>query len=154
MFPVRGGDPTGIGNNRQADLVDMRHGYFYDNPLGIWVHIFVNWTDRAFDTAAGRRELRELAQRDGCGLDGTPIIKTLSEVEDLTDDGYITQTKRPSSEPGRYFICPVNKDPRAGAIAPDAFLATVRRSDETPLPAERGFVADFESLRTTGDYAD
>ena len=132
----------------------MRHGYFSDNPLGIWVHIFVNWTDRAFNTPAGRRELRELAQRNGRSLDNTPIIKTLSEVEDLTDDGFVTQTKRPTTEVGRYFICPVYKDPRDGAIADDAFLATVRRSDGTPLRAERGFVANFESLRTTGDYAD
>ncbi len=55
---------------------------------------------------------------------------------------------------GRYLICPVYTNPRDGAIAQDAFLATVRRSDGTPLPAEHGFVADFESLRTTGDYAD
>ncbi len=108
----------------------------------------------AFNTTAGRRELRDLAERNGRGLDGTPIIKTPSEVEDLTDEGFVTQTKRPSSEVGRYFICPGYKDPSDGAIAQDAFLATVRRSDGTPLPAERGFVADFESLRMTGDYAD
>jgi len=54
----------------------------------------------------GRRELRDLAERNGRGLDGTPIIKTPSEVDDLTDEGFVTQTKRPSSEVGRYFICP------------------------------------------------
>ena len=53
---------------------------------------------------------------------------------------------------GRYSICPVIKEPRRGGIRPDATLATVRRSDGTPLPAEQGFVTDFEAVRTTGDY--
>ena len=154
VFPVRGADPTGVGNSRQADLVDMRHGYFSNNPLGIWVHIFVNWTPKAFDTSAGRSALKALAARNGLALDGTPIIKTLSDLDKMTSAGYVTQTKRPATATGRYFICPVYKDPRDGAIAPDAFLVTVRRSDGTPLPAEQGFVDDFDSLRTTGDFAD
>lgn len=154
VFPTRGSNPTSISNNRQADLIDMRHGYFSNNPLGIWVHVFVNWTPRAFNTAAGRRALNELAADNGRGLDGTPIITDLSELEDLTEAGLVTQVKRPQSEVGRYFICPVYKDPRDGAIADDAFLAMVRRPDGTPLPAEQAFLDDFVSLQTTGDYAD
>ncbi len=154
VFPVRGGEPTGVGNNRQADMVDMRHGYFSNNPLGIWVHIFVNWTPRAFSTAAGRAALDKMAKRNGLALDGTPIIKTLSDLDTMTKAGYVTQTKRATTETGRYFICPVYKDPRDGAIAEDAFLANVRRTDGTPLPAEQGFVRDFASLQETGDYPD
>ena len=154
VFPVRGGDATGVGNSRQADLVDMRHGYFSNNPLGLWVHVFVNWTPKAFNTAAGRAALNRLAGRNGRGLDGTPIIKNLSDLDTMTSGGFVTQTKRAASEAGRYFICPVFKDPRDGAIAEDAFLVTVRQSDGTPLPAEQAFVTDFESLRTTGDYPD
>jgi hypothetical protein len=153
VFPIRGGDPLGVGNNRQANMIDMRHGYFSNNPLGLWVHVFVNWTDAAFDTQAGRDALAELADRNGLALDGTPIIKTDSELKDLTEDGFVTQQKRPVTQQGRWFICPVFKDPRNGAIAPDAFLATVRQEDGTPLPAERHFVEDFESLQETGDWS-
>lgn len=62
----------------------MRHGYFSNNPLGLWVHVFVSYTDKAFNTPEGREALAELADRNGLALDGTPIIATLSELEDLT----------------------------------------------------------------------
>ena len=45
------------------------------------------------------------------------------------------------------------KDPRNGGIAPDAFLATIRQEDGTPLPAEQHFVDDFLSLQETGDWS-
>lgn len=154
VFPVRSGDPLGIGNNRQADMIDMRHGYFSNNPLGLWVHVFVNWTPKAFDTASGRRALARLAERNGLALDGTPIIKTKSELDEMTRSGLVTQTRRGVDQVGRWFVCPVIEDPRDGGIAEDAFLITVRRADGTPLPAEQAFVTNFESLRTTGDWAD
>ena len=154
VFPTRTGDPLGVGNNRQADMIDMSNGYFSNNPLGLWVHVFVTWTPKAFDTAAGRQALAALKRKNGAALDGTPIIRTKSELVDLTRAGYAKQTRRPTTQQGRYFVCPVFKDPRDGAITPDAFLATVRRADGTPLPAERGFVTDFQSLQSTGDFAD
>lgn len=153
VFPTRDGDQLGIGNNRQADLIDMRHGYFSNNPLGLWVHVFVSYTDAAFDTAAGREALAELEDRNGLALDGTPIIAELGELENLTDDGFVRQQKRPATAVGRYFVCPVFKDPRDGGIATDAFLATVRQEDGTPLRAEAHFVRDFESLQDTGDWS-
>ena len=152
VFPTRTGDPLSVGNNRQADMVDMSGGYFSNNPLGLWVHVFVTWTSKAFDTAAGRKALSDLAARNGLALDGTPIIKSKSQMDSLTKDGLVVQTKRAPGATGRYFVCPMIKEPRNGGIAPDAFLATVRRADGTPLPAEQQFVTDFESLRTTGDY--
>jgi len=152
VFPVRGGDPTGVGNSRQADMIDLSGGYFSGNPLGLWVHVFVNWTAKAFDTTVGRNALRALALRNGRALDGTPVIRTESELEDLTRAGLVTRTRRPTDVAGRWFVCPVIKDPRDGNVAPDALLVTVRRPDGTPLPAEQSFVTDFESLRRTGDY--
>jgi len=154
VFPTLDGDPLAVNNNRQADLVDMRHGYFSNNPLGLWVHVFVTWTPAAFNTAQGRAELEELTDRNGSSLDGTPIIKTLSELRDLSEMGLVDKNRRPRTSVGRWFVCPVIEDPRDGGIAADAFLATVRRSDGTPLPAERAFVTHFESLQTTGDWAD
>ena len=153
VFPTKDGDPLGVGNSRQADMIDLRHGYFSNNPLGLWVHIFVSYTDAAFNTPDGRKALADLADRNGMALDGTPIIADVSELESLTKDGFVQQQKRPKSAVGRYFVCPVFKDPRDGGIAPDAFLATVRRDDGSALPAEQHFVDDFESLQDTGDWS-
>ena len=50
-----------------------------------------------------------------------------------------------------YSICPVVKDPRNGGIAADQFLRFVAKPDGTPL--EPDFVAQFQSLRTTGQEA-
>lgn len=153
VFPVKGGDPTGVGNNRQADMVDLSHGYFSNNPLGIWVHVFVNWTSRAFNTAQGKATLADLASQNGLALDGTPIINNKSQIDDLLKKRLVTLQKRPLSESGRYFICPVFEDPRDGAIAKDAFLLYVKDANGNALPAEQDFVTNFESLRLTGDWA-
>src|SRR4051812_19426232 len=51
--PSRSGGPLVLGNNRQADMIDLRNGYFGNNPLGLWVIVFVNYTPSAF-TAGGR----------------------------------------------------------------------------------------------------
>jgi hypothetical protein len=153
VFPQVGADPLGIANAKQADVIDMRHGYFSNNPVALWVHVFVNWTDEALNTPEGQAALAALAERNGVGVDGTPIIKTVDEIEDLTDDGFVTQQKRAKSEQGRYFICPVFKDPRDGGITEDAFLAATRMPDGTLLPSEQHFVEDFESLQDTGDWS-
>jgi hypothetical protein len=153
VFPVRGTDPLSVTNTRQANMIDTTNGYFSNNPLALWVHVFVNWTPAAFDTAAGRRALADLVARNGAALDGTPIIKTKSDLDQLAKAGLVTLQRRPVTTQGRWFVCPVLEDPRNGAIAPDAFLVTVRTADGDPLPAEQDFVTNFESLRTTGDWA-
>jgi hypothetical protein len=154
VFPVVGGDPVGVGNSRQADMVDLSNGYFSNNPLGIWVHVFVNWTPKAFNTAAGRAALAELAAENGLAKDGTPIITSTSDIDTLVKAKLVTLKKRPATQTGRYFICPVIEDPRGGSIAPDAFLITVRDDQGNPLPAEQGFVDHFLSLQQTGDWGD
>ena len=153
VFPTKDGDPLGVGNNRQADLVDTSHGYFSNNPLGIWVHIWVSYTDKALNTKPGKAALADLAKRNGLALDGTPIIASLSDLDKLKSKGYVALNKRPADAVGRYFICPAFKDPRDGGIASDAFLANVKREDGTALPAEQHFVDDFISLRDTGDWS-
>lgn len=153
VFPTKDGDQLSPGNSRQSDVIDMRNGYFSNNPIGVWVHIFVSYTDAAFDTPAGVAALAELEEENGLALDGTPIITDIGDIEELTDDGFLKQQKLPKTSQGRYFICPVFKDPRDGGIAPDAFLAAIRLADGTPLPAEKHFVEDFDSLQKTGDWS-
>lgn len=152
VFPTRTGDPLGVGNNRQADMIDLSNGYFSNNPLGLWVHVFVTWTPAAFSSSGGQKALADLQKRNGLALDGTPVIASKSQLDSLAKAGYVALTKRPETATGRYFVCPVIKDPRRGGIAADAFLISVRRPDGTPLPTEQTFVTDFEALRTTGDY--
>ena len=148
IFPMRGTSPTGLGAIRQPFMLDLRKGYFSNNPLGLWIHVWVNYTDAAFNTPDGKRTLADLARRNGLALDGTPIIRTASEIDNLADRGYVTRTVLPFDHPLRYAICPVIKDPRKGGIAMDQFLLTASRSDGTPLIPS--IFENFESLRRTG----
>jgi len=149
LFPRVGTDPQGLGAFRQSSVLDMRNGYFSNNKLGLWIHTWVSFTPRALNTADGRRALSDLAARNGRDLDGTPILKTVSDIDNLFSRGYITKTLRPFGDPLRYAICPVVKDPRRGGIAPDQFLAYTTQLDGSPL--ESRLVANFESLRLTGE---
>jgi hypothetical protein len=153
VFPTRTGNPIGLGNNRQADIVDMRNGYFSNNPLGLWLHVWVSYTDRAFNTAEGRKALDDLTKKNGLALDGTPIIKTLSDLDNLLSKGLAAKRFRnpDGSEGTMYGICPVIKDPRSGGIAFDNVLSPVRKPDGSPLEPE--LLRQFNSLQSTGDWA-
>ena len=128
VFPTRTGNPIGLGNNRQADIVDMRNGYFSNNPLGLWIHIWVSYTDAAFNTSDGKKTLADLQKRNGTALDGTPIIKTLSELENLFSKGFAAKRFRNpnGSEGPMYGICPVVKDPTDGGIPADKCRSPAR----------------------------
>ena len=132
----------------------MRNGYFSNNPLGLWIHIWVSYTDRAFNTV-GRQEDADRPRRSATALalDGTPIIRTLSELENLFSKGYAAKRFRnpDGSEGPMYGICPVVKDPTDGGIPPDTTLAYVRKPDGTPL--EPYFLTNFDALKFTGDWA-
>ena len=151
LFPQAGTDPIGF-TFRQSSLLDMRNGYFGADPLGIWIHKWVNFTPKALTTRAGKQFLNRLAKKNGKSLDGTPIIASTSDIDDLLSKGYITVATRPEADPLRYAICPVIEDPTDGGIAIDQFLALPLKPDGTPV--ESDFLENFESLRTTGDWAD
>lgn len=153
VFPTRTGNPIGLGNNRQADIVDLSGGYFSNDPLGLWIHVWISYTDKAFTTRDGQKMLADLQQRNGLALDGTPIIKTKSELENLLSKGFAAKRFRnpDGSEGPMYGICPVIKDPTGGGIAPNDTLGLVRKPDGTPLEPE--FQRQFDSLRTAGRWA-
>ena len=101
---------------------------FYSYDLGAW-HVPLNGTltiaNGAINvvtqlTAADDGTTLTSAKKNGTALDGTPIIRNVSDIQKLTQQGYVTQTSRSTGTDGPYFICPVFKDPRNGAIAPDA----------------------------------
>lgn len=96
IFPKKDGEPFSPEppNRRQDNLFDTRGGYFDEDPLGLWTVVFVSYTDAARNTLFGKRELRELAKRNGVDLDGTPIIRRMSEIDDLAAKGLILLQER------------------------------------------------------------
>lgn len=152
VFPTRTGNPIGLGNNRQADIVDLRGGYFSNDPLGLWLHVWISYTDAAFNTREGSKMLAQLQRNNGLASDGTPIIKTLSELNNLLDKGFARKRFRnPDGSEGPMFgICPVIKDPTDGGIAIIDTLAQVRVNGQ---PLEPEILRQFDSLRLTGDWA-
>jgi len=148
IFPKQGTDPVGLGALRQSVLLDMRNGYFSNNPLGLWLHVWVNYTPKAFNTADGQKELNDMARRNGLAADGTPIIRTVGDIDRLFSKGLVSKTTRALTDPLRYAICPVIEDPTDGGIAPDQFLSFSRRADGSPV--EPFFLSNFQSLQSTG----
>jgi len=114
-----------VGN--QAKIIDERDGYFSNNPLGIWVYKFVQFTDAALNNPMDPllQELRE--ENGGVNNQGImPLIATVNDVEALEEAGFVTVRERTGASNGvpgvaegpRYLVCPVHKDPGDGAIQP------------------------------------
>jgi hypothetical protein len=153
VFPTRTGNPIGLGNNRQADIVDLSGGYFSNDPLGLWIHVWISYTDKAFNTRDGQKALADLQNKNGLALDGTPIVRTLSDLNNLLSKGFVAKrTRNPDGSEGpMYGICPVIKDPTNGGISPGDTLANVKKADGSPLEPE--LLRQFNSLQTTGNWA-
>lgn len=75
-------------NRRQDNLFDTRDGYFPNNPLGLWILAFVVYTDKAF-TPEGRKVLDPIAAVNGRDLDGTPILKSAAQIDNLAANGFV-----------------------------------------------------------------
>ena len=87
-------------------MFDTSSGYVTDNPLGLWRITFPRFTDEALFTAEGQEKLDELRARNGTDLDGTPVIKRLSEINELEALGYLDLLQRPEdgSEGGPWVV--------------------------------------------------
>lgn len=145
IFPRAGTNPLGLAK-RQDDIAPLNHGYFSNNPLGIWKMAFVNFVPGSMNSGEGRELAQELIARNGTDTDGTPFIRDMDELDDALDAGIVTVKYRASdgSQGQPWFFCPVYKDTRNGAIARDATLAVVRNADGTvhqsSKPIERLFL--------------
>ena len=141
-----------LPNKRQDNVFDTRDGYFSNDPLGLWVAVWVVYTPKAF-TAEGRKELDPIAATNGRDLDGTPILTSPSQLDGLASKGLIEFRTRPVDDPVfRWVICPIPEDPRNGFIRPDAFIRDVVRPGDVPVfPALRN---NFRCLRDSGDWCD
>jgi hypothetical protein len=139
-----------LPNKRQDNVFDTRDGYFSNDPLGLWVAVWVVYTPKAF-TTEGRKELDSIAASSGRDLDGTPILTGPSQIDNLVSKGLVELRKRPVNDSVfRWVICPIPEDPRNGFIRPDAFIRDVRRANGTSVfPALRN---NFNCLQQTGDW--
>jgi len=147
LFPIAGVDPINTPLPfpfRQDSVMDLRGGYFSNNPLGLWVLKFGIYTEKAVRQKGRNPVLRKLAKKNGVGADGLPVIRSRSNIRKLKKKGLLRVVARPlSGSLLRYSICPTYKDPRDGAIRPD----------NIPLPGSGAeFVEAIESLQTTGDW--
>ena len=148
IFPSQGADPIGLGNARQSVVQDTSNGYFGKNPLGLWLHAWINFTPSAFNTKDGQKALADLAKKNGLAKDGTPIIKTLSDINNLLSKGFVTKQTR--NDGLRYAVCPLIANPRDGGIAPDAFYNPLKRADGSIV--EPWIVTAFSNLQKLGDW--
>lgn len=133
---------------RQAHLINLHDSYFEKNLLGVSVQVTIEFTDR-INTPIGRKEMAILEKRNGLSLDGTPIIKTVFEIEDLTRKNLIAQKIKgldSAAEPS-YSIARVIQNPQGGAIAPDAFLVNNLGATEKSL-----FDRQFGCLQLDGQW--
>ncbi|HEY0428834.1 MAG TPA: hypothetical protein VGC76_13720 [Pyrinomonadaceae bacterium] len=142
---------TRKGNNRQANLLDAEEGYFTKNPLGLSILVEVEFTDR-IEKEDGAQILRDLGARNGYSLDGTPIIKTVREINFLTQMELVTQKVRGIDEPRvpSFAIARAIDTSQIGVIARDAFLVSITKEDGQPLEAENFFIEDFNCLKKSG----
>ncbi len=138
-----------LPNKRQDNVFDTRDGYFSNDPLGMWVAVWVVYTPKA-STAEGRKELDPIAATNGRDLDGTPILTSPSQIDGLVSKGLVELRTRPVDDPVfRWVICPIPADPRNGYIRPDAFIRTVTNSGVPVFPAHKN---NFVCLQQTGDW--
>ena len=134
---------------RQAHVINLRDdGYFTKNPLGLKVQVVVEYTD-LIHTEEGRKDMAVLAEKNGVSADGTPVIKTALEIEELTEKNYITQKIKSLENPSQpdFAIAKVLPNPQNGAIAPDAFLMNTLGVKVDPV-----FADHFECLQRDGKW--
>lgn len=152
-FPRATNPQFAVFPKRQDLIADLSGGYFSHDPLGVWQVNLVRFTPAAFNTGAGQAALADLLSKNGPDLDGTPVIRTKSEVLSLKSKGFVT-IETPPVGVGRWFFCPVFKDPQGGEIAPDAHLTFVEQADGSPLLAEQEIVDLFHCLQSTDEPCD
>jgi hypothetical protein len=98
--------------------------------------------------------LAALGKKNGLTTDGTPIVKTADELNNqLEANGCGAEGKLAfdGSDGGPIWdVCPAIPDPRAGAIAKDAFLDQVHNSNG--VPQNIGLTLNFLSLQIFGVF--
>ncbi len=134
---------------------DSPFGYFCDDLLGMWINTYFWYTvDPAHPGPVCGPILAALGKKNGLTLDGTPIIKTADELNlqlEANGCGAEGQEAVDGTDGGAvWLVCPAIPDPRAGAIALDAFLDQVRLP--SGFPQNLTLTINFLSLQIFGVF--
>jgi hypothetical protein len=150
IFPKAGSNPLSPAAKRQDELIPLNNGYFSNDPTQIWREVFVNYVPGAASTPAGRKVAQDLMARNGPDGDGTPMVRTMNDLDKAREAGLVTVTRRADdgSQGAPWFFCAVYKDPRGGAITADATLAVVRNPDGTVAATSRDIDELFAMIKT------
>jgi hypothetical protein len=132
---------------------DSPYGYFCDDLLGMWIITYFWFTQPPNTTDPVCAPIfKAIGAKNGFNLDGTPIILTAHELNDeleANNCGAEGQEAVDGSDGGAvWLVCPAIPDPRAGAIASDAFLDQVRLANG--VPQNLNLTANFLSLQIFG----
>lgn len=138
-------------SERQSVVIDLSGTPAEKNPLGLATAVIVEYTRKA-QSKEGQELLRKIVGANGPSIDGTPIIRNSDEIRQLTQWGLITQEVRsfPHKEKSSFLMVNVLRDPRFGAISPDAFLEYTKDADGKPLEKEIVFLQNFDCLQKSG----
>ena len=155
VFPSRQarGQSVALSGLRQDPLFDTTPGTLTHNPLGLWRLMFVRFTPAVFSSSEGLQRLEELRKRNGTDLDGTPLLKHVSDVRELEVRHFAVVEPRPEdgTQGPPWVIWRLVADPRRGGIPADAPLMLVSRVDGDP--ADREIEQQYLSLAETGSFS-
>lgn len=96
LFPKANGLPLSPAppNRRHDNIFQTNNGYWSNNPLGCWRLAFVAWDGPNVNSSTCQNAAASLASDNGVDLDGTPVINTIGDIEDLEDDGCVRVRRR------------------------------------------------------------
>jgi hypothetical protein len=134
---------------------DSPYGYFCDDLLGMWILTYFWFTQPPNTTDPVCAPIfAAIGAKNGFTTDGTPIILTAFELNtELEANGCGAEGKEnvDGSDGGAvWLVCPAIPDPRAGAIALDAFLDQVHQPNGAPQNIT--LLIDFLSLKIFGVF--
>lgn len=158
---VFGNDPGGAGelvNAGNTIVNNAPYGYFCDDLLGMWINTYFWFTQDPGVTGPCNNgptsPYQTVSSVEGLNLDGTPIVKTANELNNVLEATGCAQEGKidfSGNDGGAvWLICPAIADPTNGAITLDAFLDQVRRPNGLPLDPQ--FTINFFCLQFFGQF--
>lgn len=142
------------GMDRQAPIIVNNSKYADSNQLSVRAVCEVEFTPNSGNDDDNAAFIREMIEKHGASLDGSPIIRSVDNLMVLLSRGMISIKKRGLYDVSipSYMIAPVIQDPTGGAIAQDAYLRMVLNFDGKPLPFEELFEGTFNCLKSSGNF--
>ena len=158
---VFGNDPSGAGELANAGntiVNNAPYGYFCDDLLGMWINTYFWFTQDPGVSGpcnnGPNSPYQTVSAVEGLNLDGTPIVKTANELNNVLEATGCAQEGKidfSGNDGGAvWLICPAIADPTNGAIALDAFLDQVRQPNGLPLDPH--FTINFFCLQFFGQF--